>query len=68
MATSPPSSRAPIEPLAVNISDAARLLNVSRPTIYALIEQGKLRRYAIGRAVRVPVSDLRALIGEEVAS
>ena len=55
--------RIPAEPLAVSIADAARLLNVSRPTIYILIERGQLRRARIGKAVRIPLADIHALLG-----
>lgn len=59
-----------VEPLAVSISDAARMMRVSRPTIYALIESGQLRRANIGKAVRIPLADIRALLhlDAEVAS
>ena len=55
--------RTPSQPLAVSIADAARLLNVSRPTIYTLIERGQLHRVNIGKAVRIPLAEVHALLG-----
>jgi excisionase family DNA binding protein len=38
----------------LSISDVQRLLNVSRSTVYRLIERGELGCVHIGRAVRIP--------------
>ena len=35
--------------LTMSITDAAKALSVSRPTIYKLIQNGKLQTFTIGR-------------------
>lgn len=58
-----------LEPLVVTIPEAARLLGLSLATIYNLIGSGELTRVKIGRAARIPMSDVRRLAGlDEVAS
>lgn len=47
-------------PLACSINDAAAALGVSRRTIYALIEGGKLSKLKAGRRSLIPTADLRA--------
>lgn len=53
--------------IAVAPARAAELLGLSRATIYNLIEAGELRRSKIGRATRIPVSDLVALLERGIA-
>ena len=48
--------------LAVPPAEAARMLSLSRPMIYKLIQSGELRTVNIGRTRRVPVSELERLI------
>ena len=44
----------------ISISDAARLLNVSRPTIYKLIDEGTLTPIRISaRVIRIPREQLQ---------
>lgn len=46
----------------LSISDAALLLNVSRPTIYRLIEEGKLSPIRLTkRTIRIPMEQLQTL-------
>jgi excisionase family DNA binding protein len=49
-------------PLVVAIRDAARMLAVGRTTLYELIASGQLATIHIGRAVRIPVDDLRTFV------
>ena len=52
----------------LSISDAARLLNVSRPTIYRLIDEGTFSPIRIrARSVRIPREQLQNLIPESKA-
>ena len=44
--------------------DAARLLGVSRSTIYRIINAGHLRTVKIGRRTIVPVSAINVLLEE----
>ena len=53
--------------IAVSPAQAADLIGVSRGTIYNLIERGDLRRSKVGRATRIPVADLVALIERGIA-
>jgi len=48
--------------LLVCISDAARVLGIGRTTFYKLIEDGDIHVVHIGRAVRVPVTELDAFV------
>ena len=49
------------EALLVSIAGAARLLDLSRTTIYALLDQGVLRSVSIGRRRLIPRSELERL-------
>ena len=52
----------------MTISDAAKALNVSRPTIYKLIQSGTLETFTIGRRRLVTPDALRSCIaGREKA-
>jgi excisionase family DNA binding protein len=55
------------ELIAVSPVRAAELVGLSRATIYNLIERGELRRSKIGKATRIPVADLVALIERGIA-
>jgi len=65
--TIPPTHRdeqhaAPPELLLLRISDAARVLGIGRTTFYKLIDDGDIDVVRIGRAVRVPVTELHAFV------
>ncbi len=53
--------------LLLTIDETAEQLKVCRKTIYNLFSAGELRRVRIGRAVRVPADDVRALIERSAA-
>lgn len=61
----PAQTATPLAPLAVSITQAAQLLNTSRPLVYSLIESGDLRCTRLGRSVRIPISDIHAVLGLE---
>jgi len=42
----------------VSVTDACRMLSISKPTLYALMASGRLRSVKIGRARRIPVSGI----------
>jgi excisionase family DNA binding protein len=44
--------------------EAARLLGVSRSTIYRIMNRGQLRTVKIGRRTIIPVSAITALLEE----
>jgi excisionase family DNA binding protein len=41
------------------------MLDVSRVTIYALINRGDIRRFKVGRLTKIPRGDLERLVGIE---
>lgn len=53
-----------LEPLAVPISAASKLLGIGRTVTYELIKCGKLKTVHIGRRNMVRMSSLRELVGE----
>lgn len=50
-----------MDPLAVGIEEAARLVGLSKYTIRAYIRKGRIRAVRVGRRVLVPVVALREL-------
>ena len=53
--------------IAVAPGKAAEMTGLSRATIYKLIDNGALRRSKVGKATRIPVEDLVALIEDGIA-
>ena len=51
-----------IEPIAVRISDAVRLIGLGRSKIYELIASGEIEIVKVGSATLIPVANLRKLI------
>jgi len=47
------------ERLLIRVEDAARLLQLARSQVYAMLATGQLPVVRVGRAVRVPVDGLR---------
>ena len=56
-----------MEEVLVTVPEAARRLALSRSTLYRLIRQGQLRTIRVGRARRVPVTELVRFAEELVA-
>lgn len=56
------------QPLLLKAGNAARLLDCSRSTIYALIARGELRVVRVGNLLRVPLSEIRRLGGSATDS
>ena len=54
-----------MKPLAVNMADAARLLGVSRPTIYRLAKLPGFPAVRLGGSTRVLVDDLREWVRQQ---
>jgi len=50
--------------LTLSITDAAKALNVSRPTIYKEIQQGRLQTFTIGRRRLVTPDALRDYVSQ----
>lgn len=51
-----------MEPLAISINDAAKVLSLGRTSIYALINDGKLDAFKLGRRTLVKTDSVRRLI------
>lgn len=56
-----------MEPLTITVPEAARALGISRTKAYALTRSGELPSFRLGRAVRVPIAELRAWITTNAA-
>jgi excisionase family DNA binding protein len=55
----------PIEPLLVRVEEAARILSLSRSTIYEMLERGELPSVRYGAARRIPIAALRAWVEQQ---
>jgi excisionase family DNA binding protein len=53
-----------MEPIATSINGAAKMLDLGRTSIYALIKQNKLEARKVGRRTLVTTASIRALIDE----
>ncbi len=59
---------APLEPLCLSITNAAKLLGISRSAMYLLIKNGKLRRFKVaGSRSAIEMAQLRRYIAERKA-
>ncbi len=54
-----------IEPLAVGTSQAARLLDVSRPTLYKLMQNPEFPKFKIGSRTVIPMAELRTWVKKQ---
>lgn len=57
-----------VEPLAVSTSEAARLLGISRPTLYRHLHSPGFPAFTIGGRTLVSVEGLRRWVAERVES
>lgn len=48
--------------LALDVTEAAALLGVSRPTVYALLRREDFPRFKIGRRTKIPREGLEAWV------
>lgn len=53
-----------MEVLAISISDAAQSLGLGRTSIYAMINDGRLEAFKLGRRRLVTVESVRKLVAE----
>ena len=56
---------ATLEPIAVTMTEAARLRGVSRPTVYALAKTESFPVVKLGGCTRVLVDDLKTWVREQ---
>lgn len=54
-----------LEPMAISASETARILGVSRPTVYQLFHQEGFPAFKIGNRTLVSVDGLRAWIAKQ---
>ena len=54
-----------LEPLAVSAAEAARLLGVSRPTLYNLLNQTGFPSFRVGNRVLVSVAGLQDWVDQQ---
>lgn len=55
-----------MNPVALTAAEVAGLLGVSRSAVYDAVRRGELRNIGLGRAVRIPRSDIEALLGSPI--
>lgn len=58
----------PVEPLLVRVEEAARILSLSRSTIYEMMDAGELPSVRHGMARRIPVAALREWVQQQIHS
>ena len=51
-----------MEPLAVSVNDAAQALSLGRTSIYAMIGDGRLETFKLGRRTLIKVASIRRLV------
>ena len=51
-----------MEPLAVSVNDAARALSLGRTSIYAMISDGRLETFKLGRRTLIKMASIRRLV------
>lgn len=51
-----------MEALAVSINDTAKALGLGRPSIYAMIADGQLEAFKLGRRTLVKAESIRQLV------
>ena len=54
-----------VQPLAVSPAECARLLGISRPKVYDLINQGGFPSFKLGSRTLISVDGLRAWIAKQ---
>lgn len=54
-----------MEPLAISINDAAKTLGLGRTSIYAMIADGRLEAFKIGRRTLVRMESIRRLVEKQ---
>lgn len=53
-----------MEPLALSINDAATALSLGRTSIYAMIGDGRLEAFKLGRRTLVKMDSIRRIVAE----
>jgi excisionase family DNA binding protein len=53
-----------LTPLLVRVEEAARLLSLSRSTLYELLASGQIPRVKLGASVRIPTAALQEWVAK----
>ena len=53
-----------MEPIAVSINEAAKIIGLGRTSVYAMIADGRLEAFKLGRRTLVRVELLRKLVAK----
>lgn len=51
-----------MEPLALSINDAAKVLSLGRTSIYAMIGDGRLEAFKLGRRTLIRMESVRRIV------
>ena len=54
-----------MEPLAVSVNDAAKALSLGRTSIYAMIGDGRLETFKLGRRTLIKTASIRRLVDSQ---
>jgi len=54
-----------MEPLALSINDTAKALSLGRTSIYAMIADGRLEAFKLGRRTLIRMESIRRLVSAE---
>jgi excisionase family DNA binding protein len=57
-----PPLRGPIQPMVYGLKDVAKLLGISRSSVYILLKEGQLSPVRIGRRILFTEGDLRSFV------
>jgi excisionase family DNA binding protein len=68
MLPTPHPTKTMVEPFLVRIEEAARLLSLSRSTVYEMLDTGELPSVRRGAARRIPMAALRDWIAQQTTA
>lgn len=54
-----------MEPLALSVNDSAKALSLGRTSIYAMIADGRLEAFKLGRRTLIRMESIRRLVAGE---
>jgi excisionase family DNA binding protein len=54
-----------MEPLAVSVNEAAKVLSLGRTSIYVMIGDGRLESLKLGRRTLITTASIRRLVGSQ---
>ncbi len=57
-----------MEPITISVSEAARLLGLSRPKVYQIMKESGFPAFKVGTRTLVPVSGLREWVAQQAES